>query len=255
MDEFLTYIFGGLGLGNGLFEVADKEKFTTALQGWSDFVMQKERERKAEAERKQKEWIEQCPFKLEQVQFTENEKKRWNIGENECDVFYYVTDANGNRLFNETIFFFNLNEKKSMFEFLGKLWEAKAEEKLTEQYIVSDIYVKGEYSDYVVKHCKLKHKQRYERRKCVVDAKAQSIVYTGENEYNYYLSVYDNIMVDDKKNIVFLPKMETILTKDEYRETYKTDTNLVAVKNSYSSTTPDDVYLIDKVTGHKTKIE
>lgn len=255
MDEFLTYIFGGLGLGNGLFEVADKEKFTTALQGWSDFVMQKERERRAEAEKKQKEWLEKCPFKIEQVQFAENEKKRWNIDDNRIDDYYYVTDADGNRLFNETMFFFNLNEKKSMFEFLGTLWEAKEEENITKQYIVSDIYVKGEYSDSVVKHCKLKYKHRYERRKCVVDAKAQSIVYTAEKEYNYYISVYNNIMVDDKKNIVFLPTMETLLTNDEYRHTYKTDTNLVAVKDSYSSKEADNVYLIDKVTGHKTKIE
>ena len=255
MDEFLTYIFGGLGLANGLFEVEDNKKFTTALQGWSDFVMEKERERRVEAERKQKEWIEQCPFKLEQVQFTENEKKRWNIHEYEDDMFYYVTDADGNRLFNETMFFFSNNDKKPMFEFLGKLWEAKAEEKMMEQYIVAKIYVRSEYSNDIVKHCNLKYKHRYERRNCVVDTKTQSIVYTTEREYNDYLNVYDNIMVDDKKNIVYLPTMETLLTKDECKHIYKTDVNLMVVKESYSSKESDKVYLINKFTGYKMSIE
>lgn len=197
----------------------------------------------AREKKRNAEFLESCPYRIILAEFTEKEKTKFNI--HDKDKYYRITDDKGNVLFGGALFSLSFSNE---VEFLKKFVKA-------ERYLVLSTYVVEEYSKDIVKSCKLKSALRYQMHNCVVDKERGEIVYVTENYISDYISVYKNILVDEKQRVWYLPINELLFTEGKFIA--QTEKHVLWSNKKYwtANTEYIVVYSIDKASGDISEIE
>lgn len=154
-----------------------------------------------ESEKIEKKRLNSLPFQLTPAKLDEKYKKKFNIS---GTYVYYNITKNGEKvcdgLFSHYI--------SDVTEKLNK-----------ERFVILNTFLEDEYSDYVIKTCKLKSKYCLTAVRCVFDTELCEIAYISDRKYDDSISVYKNICVDNKEyKVIYLPTREVLFTSDKMRK-------------------------------------
>lgn len=244
MNELLKTLFGSN------FNITDEESFKEFLtigETWYKTILQNEQKRKEEKQKQIEAWFENCPYKLELIQFDSDYKKRWNIDDK--SKFYYITDKANRRLFEENMFSFVTRE--DIIRVLGALWDYDINGQ--RKYIIANVYCPSTYSDSVAKSCNLRYKNRYVKNECVINTWTKEIVYWANDCCSINkIHIYGNIMKTEENKIIHLPSMNVLVEKNKCKKLYKDEKCVYAVtEENYSDDTMDKIKIFDKITGNR----
>lgn len=229
----------------------DGDAFFNFIHNWGEHFQQLEEKRKKEREEVIAKLLAEAPFKIEYVEFTKNERSRYNI-ERECEYknMIYICDRNDNRLFNSQIFRLDdVMQPNAEAKFIAKLIDGN-------RYKVLTTYVITKFSESTIKECKLKSPYHFSSRNCVIDMEDLNVpLYISGNSFSDYVHIYDNVMVrTEKDRVIYLPTMECIA--GNFSTLFNTEENLVLElnKNYGNSPTTSNMIVVNKKSGMVTRI-
>lgn len=213
------------------------------IKAFADMMRKIQEGEKEKQIKRNEEFLESCPYRMELVEFSKEDCEKLNI--HEKDKHYRITDKKGNPLFGGELFV--LGFAASPIDFLKNFVKGG-------RYIVRSIYTVEAYDESIVSHCKLKSALHFQMHNCVVDKESGEIVYVTKKYVNDYISVYEKILVDEEQRVWYLPTAKKLF--DNGKLIAQTEKHILWTEeqNCYSNE-PIKVKIINKVTGEVKELE
>lgn len=206
-----------------------------SLENASQFILGRIREMDEQAMKERLERMQSYPIQLSKVEFSERDRRKYNIDDREADsVYRVVSRATGEDLLGVMLFVGSSIERVS--EALKSLNAGGRYTKVT--FLFPSKYTREDKKKYRY----LKGDYRYERREAVLDREEMRLVWKAESQFVKSPCIHGNVM-SMCGVYTYIPTMEKIFEKS-YGTIIETECSIIIEKEWNKS-----AVAIDKTTG------